>query len=55
MFTLEVTPENRILIETVLLLLFTLAAMAIAHPRRQQVQAGRRLHVVSHRQPVAGD
>lgn len=55
MFTLQITPENRILVETVLLLLFTLASVALAHPRRQPARTDAHFRIDSRHQPVAGD
>jgi|GEM_PF-5181660 len=39
MFTFAITPENRVAVETILLIVCALAAMFIARPAKQTVTA----------------
>lgn len=39
MFTFAITPENRIAVELILLAAFFVAALVVAHPRRQGVRS----------------
>lgn len=45
MFTFAITPENRIAVELILLAAFFVAALVVAHPRRQAVASSTALRL----------